>query len=239
MRLETREGLRILGLWVGAALAGGLLAAAVRLTLTPALDDWVSLHATSTTSLDGGYLAVKAGITFVSAVVVAVPLAVVLGRRLRGIEIPWLAAGVVAALVAFVIPIGALLGSAGWTTYLLASAPAPQPSFVLFPLISGVVTGCVFGLAQAIVLRQYIRGVVWWIAASIFSYGLAGVSIYLVNWQIIGAGSRLTTSTDLYAETFAGAVLGPLIVGLVTGLVLVHLLAESNPGRTGGRDLAT
>ena len=236
MRLETREGLRILGLWVGAALAGGLLALAVRLTFTPALDDWVSLHATSTASLDGGYLALKVGITFVSAVVVAVPLAIVLGRRLRGIEIPWLAASVVAALVAFVVRIGAL-GS--WPAYLLAGAPAPQPPLILFSLVSGVVTGSVFGLAQAIVLKQYLHGAVWWIAASILSYLLAGVSTFLVNWEIIGAGTRMTTSTDFYVETIAGAVLGSLIVGLVTGLVLVHLLGESIPGRTGGRDLTT
>lgn len=223
---------RIFGAWVSAALIGGLLASAVRLAL-PALDELVRLHATSLASLNGGYLAMNVGVTLVSAVVIAGPLALVLGRRLRHIEIPWLAASMFAALAGFVLPIGGWFGSPGSTGYQLSHAPAGQPSLVLFPLISGVVTGSVFGLAQAIVLRQYIRGVVWWIAASIFAHVLANVSTSLVNWQIIGAGTRLTTSTDFYAETVAGSVLGSLIVGLVTGLVLVHLLRASNSRPTG------
>lgn len=218
---------RVFGAWVGAALIGSLLASAVKLAL-PVFDEQVRLHATSLVILNGGYLATRFSVTLVSAAVIAGPMALVLGRWLRGIEIPWIAASMFAALVGFALPVGGWFASPGVAAYELSHAPAGAASLVLFLVISGVATGLVFGFAQAVVLRRYSIGFFWWIAASIFSHVLANISTSSVNWEIVGAGTRLTSLTDLYVETVAGTVLGSLIVALGTGLVLVRLLRASD-----------
>jgi hypothetical protein len=201
------------------------------LLVTP-LDDLVRVHATSLRSLEQGYIVVRIATTLISAVAFAGPAALVLGRKLHGIEIPWITASAAAAAAAFILPIGQLLGSRAGPEHPLNLVIASVPPSLVFQLTSGVVTGCFLGLAQALVLRRYFRGGILWIAASISSYALAGVAAGMVSWQIIGAGTRANTSlTDFYAEAVAGALLSSLIVGLVTGLVLVHLLSESNRTR--------
>jgi hypothetical protein len=86
-------------------------------------------------------------------------------------------------------------------------------------------------VAQAIVLKPYVRGVAWWIAATILARGMVNVVVSLVRWQIAGGGIRTTTLTDMYGEEVVGALVGWLIFGIVTGLVLVRLLGERDPGR--------
>ncbi len=214
--------------WVGAVVAGGLLAAVLGLALVPILDDQVRLHATSDSALNWGYVAVQAVMALVFAVAIAGPPAVVLGRRLVGIEVPWIVASAVAALLVAGIPFNTWLAS--WPGYLIAAEA--EPSLLLFPLVVGAVSGCAAGAAQAIVLRPYVRGAVWWIPAVIAARAVANLTTATVDWQIGGAGIRLTTSTDFYVEAIAGALVGWLIVGMVTGLVLVRLLGERSPERT-------
>jgi hypothetical protein len=220
----THEGRRFLGLWVAAAVIGGLLAVTVQLALLPTLLDQVHFVAWSNDAISRGYQAVWVIFTLASALAVAGPMAFVLGQRLGRIELSWIAASAVAAVIAFMIPVDSLL-SAG--TGQLFQAPS-QSSFVVSALVSGVVAGCVYGIAQAIVLRPHIRGAAWWIPASIAAWAVARVATFLVIWQISGAGTRFTSQSDYYSVDFVGALLVPVIVGVVTGLTLVRLLGESN-----------
>jgi hypothetical protein len=223
-------GRRFLGFWVAAVVLGGLLAAAVQLTLLPFLYGLVMRLVTSPSinSLNFAYAVVDYVIVVASALVIAGPPAFVLGRRLVGIEVPWIVATAVAALLAAAIPVNSLLiGSTGD----LIAAPAGPPLLVI-PLLYGAVGGLTAGVAQTIVLRPYVRGAAWWIPAVIGARAVANVATAMVNWQISGAGIGFTTSTDFYAEALVGALVGWLIVGLVSGLVLMRLLGEPNPERT-------
>jgi hypothetical protein len=223
----THEGRRILGFWMAAVVAGSLLALAIRLALLPILIDQVHLHATSANTLDWGFLAVRVAVTLVAAVIVAGPQAYVLGRRLSGIEIPWIEAGVVATLVAFALPVETWIVN---RTGLLMGA-MPQPS-LLGPLASGLEFGLLAGLAQAFVLRDYVRGAAWWVAASVAAYAIANMALSLVDWQIAGGAVRATLAGDVYAEGLVGPILGYAIVAIATGLTLVWLLGESKPELT-------
>jgi hypothetical protein len=220
----TTSGRRILGFWVAAVVAGGLLAIAVQETLMPFLYGLVMRFAVSPSinTLNWAYAAIGLVVVVASAIAIAVPPAFVLGRRLVGIEIPWIVASAVAALVVAVIPLSSWLWD--WSSYLMGG-----PSVVI-PLLYGVVAGCATGVAQAIVLKPYVRGVAWWIPASTFAGAVVNVALFVIRWQISAGGG--TTQTDLYfLETVVGAV-GWLIVGIVTGLVLVRLLGELDPERT-------
>jgi hypothetical protein len=220
----TREGRRFLGRWVAAAVIGGLLAVAVQLALLPTLLDQVHFVAWSNDAIGRGYQAAWVIFTLVSAVAIAGPMAFVLGQRLGRIELSWIAASAVAAVLAYMIPLDSLL-IAGTAKLLQASS---EPSLAVAALISGVVAGCVSGIAQAIVLRPHIRGSAWWIPASIGAWAIARVATFLVLWQISGAGTRSASQNDYYAVEIVGALLVPVIVGVVTGLTLVRLLGESN-----------
>jgi hypothetical protein len=222
----TREGRRILGLWVAALVIGGLVAAGLELDLLPILSNWVMMHATSVDTSIWAYQAMRAFVALVTAVAIAGPAAFVLGRRLglQGIEVSWIAASALAAITASLLPVDSWL--AGGKGYLML-APE-QPSLVVAPFLSGAVAGCVFGIAQAIALKPYIRGAAWWIPVSIGARAVAGVATSVVTWQIAGAGTRFTTLNDAYAEEIAGALLTSLVIGVVTGLALVRLLGESN-----------
>jgi hypothetical protein len=220
----TTSGRRILGFWVAAVVAGGLLAIAVQETLVPFLYYLVMRFAVSPSinTLNWAYGTIGLAVVVASAIAIAGPPAFVLGRRLGGIEIPWIVASAVAALVAAVIPLSSWLMD--WSSYLMGG-----PSVVI-PLLYGVVAGCATGVAQAIVLRPYVRGVAWWIPASTFAGAVVNVALFVIRWQI--SAGAVTTQTDLYfLETVVGAV-GWLIVGVVTGLVLVRLLGELDPERT-------
>ncbi len=220
----THEGRRFLGFWVAAHLIGGVLTAALGLILLPVLEDQVRIHVLDINTSNLAYLAVRVVIAILSAVALAGPAAYVLGRRLPGIRPTWIAASAVAGLVAFSIPVNTWL--AGGQGYLM-QAP-DQPSLVVAPFIAGAVAGCIFGIAQAIVLQPYVRRAAWWIPVSIVAWAVAHVATSLVTWQIAGAGTRFTTSNDFYAEEIVGPLLTSLVVGVVTGLALVRLLGESN-----------
>lgn len=222
----TRDGRRILGFWVGALMVGGLVAAGLELVLLPILSDWVRLHALSVDTSIWAYQAVRAFVALVTAIAIAGPAAFVLGRRLglQGIELSWISASALAAITASLLPVDSWL--ADGKGYLM-QAPA-QPSLVVAPFVSGAVVGCIFGIAQAIALKPYIRGAAWWVPVSIGARAVAGVATSVVTWQIAGAGIRFTTLNDAYAEEIVGALLTSLIVGVVTGLALVRLLGESN-----------
>jgi hypothetical protein len=218
----TTTGRRLLGFWVAAVVAGGLLAIAVQETLMPFLYGLTmrfpdpSIH-----TLDSAYTAIGFVVVVASAIAIAVPPAFVLGRRLAGIEIPWIVASAVTALAVAVIPVSWWL--LDWTDRVMGG-----PS-VLIPLLFGVVAGCATGVAQAIVLKRYVRGVAWWIPASTFAGAIVNVASFLMRWQISSGG--LTTPTEIYfMETVIGAV-SWLIAGIVTGLVLVRLLGELDPDR--------
>jgi hypothetical protein len=223
----TTGGRRILGYWVAAVVAGGLLAIAVQETLLPLLYGLVMRFATSPSInfLNWAYATIGLVVVVASAVAIAGPPAFVLGRRLVGIEIPWIVASAVAALLVAVIPVSSWL--VVWTDYLMGW-PA-RPSGVI-PLLYGVVAGCATGVAQAIVLKPYVRGVAWWIPTSTLAGAIVNMALFLIRWQISGGG--MTTQNDIYfVEIVVGAV-GWLIVGIVTGLVLVRLLGELDPERT-------
>src|SRR5579864_441276 len=227
MRSASYPGSRTVGAWVGATLIGTLIGAALTLTLTPVLEDWVRFHWTLWPGLGGGDFAARATSAFVAGTALAAPQAFVLGRRLRRIEIAWLTASVVASLIAFLIPFGTLLYSPGRIGDLPGQAVQPSP--ILYPLVYGVSAGALYGAAQTIVFWRYVRGAMWWILASTFAYGLAAPASALVNWEIAGAGYRSTTLADFYWEATAGSLIQGLIVGLVTGLALVHLMMKSEP----------
>jgi hypothetical protein len=219
----TTTGRRVLGFWVAAVVAGGLLAIAVQETLMPFLYGLTmrfpdpSIH-----TLDSAYTAIGFVVVVASAIAIAVPPAFVLGRRLAGIEIPWIVASAVAALAVVVIPFAPWLTD--WSIHVMGG-----PSDVI-PLLFGAVAGCATGVAQAIVLKPHVRGVAWWIPASTFAGAIVNVANFLIRVQISGGGP--TTQTGIYfMETLIGAVAW-LIVGLVTGLVLVRLLGELDPERT-------
>src|SRR5258706_12363408 len=101
----TRRGRQTLVLWVGAVVAGSLLAAGLVLALVPLLDDQVRLHATSVDASNWGYLAVRVTLILASAVAVAGPAAFLLGRGLVGVEAPWIVASAVGAVVAAWVPL--------------------------------------------------------------------------------------------------------------------------------------
>jgi hypothetical protein len=223
----TTGGRRILGYWVAAVVGGGLLSIAVQETQVPLLYGLVMRFATSPSinSLNWTYATIGLVVVVASAIAIAGPPAFVLGRRLVGIEIPWIVASAVAALVVAVIPVSSWL--VNWTGYLMGG-PA-RPSGVI-PLLYGVVAGCATGVAQAIVLRPYVRGGAWWIPVSTVAGAIVNVALFLIRWQVAGGG--MTTQTDIYfVEAVVGAV-GWLIAGIVTGLVLVRLLGELDPERT-------
>jgi len=189
--------------------------------LLPILDQQVQLHATSSDAVAWGYRAVDVTITLAFAAAAAFPPAFVLGRRLRRVAIPWIAASAAGALVAF------LIGGTGLARDLLG-APATQALLVLYALKAGVLSGGLVGIAQALVLRQLVRGSRWWMVASIFAYAIANVVSWLVKWQIVEGETRPTTNNDFLVEVIVGGLLWSLIVGLVTGWMLVRLLGESN-----------
>lgn len=221
----TTSGRRILGYWVAAVVGGGLLAIAVQETLLPLLYGLVMRFATtpSINSLNWMYATIGLVVVVASAIAIAGPPAFVLGRRLVGIEIPWIVASAVAALVVAVTPVGSWVEDWAWH---LMGGPSG-----LIPLLYGVVAGFATGVAQAIVLKPYVRRVAWWIPASTLAGAIVNVALFLIRWQIADGG--LTTQTEIYfMEILIGAV-GWLIVGIVTGLVLVRLLGELDPQRTG------
>ena len=220
----THQGRRILAFWVGAYVIGGVLTAALGVILLPVLEDQVRVHVLDINTSNWVYLTVRVVIAVLSTVAVAGPAAYVLGRWLYGIGPTWIAASAVAGLVAFSIPTNTLL--AAGNGYLM-QAPE-QPSLVVAPFISGVTAGCIFGLAQAIVLQPYIRAAAWWIPVSSVAWSVARVATSIVTWQIAGAGIRFTTPNDFYAEEIVGPLLTSLVIGVVTGLALVRLLGESN-----------
>jgi hypothetical protein len=227
MRLVSHPGSHVAGAWVCATLIGTLFGAALTLTLIPVLEEWVRSHWTLWSSLGSGDFAARASSALVSGTALAAPQAFVLGRRLGRIEIAWLVASVVAAVVAFTIPFGTLLYSPGRSGYL--PGQAVQSSLVVYPLVYGVSAGAIYGAAQTIVFWRYVRGAMWWILASTLAYGLAGLATAPVNWEIAGAGTRSMTLADFYGEAAAGSLIQGLIVGLVTGLALVHLIMKSEP----------
>jgi hypothetical protein len=198
------------------------------LALAPILDNQVRLHATSVDASDWAYLAVRVTLVLVSAVAVAVPTSFVLGRRLVGIEIPWIVASAVGGLVAVSIPVSSLFEK---DTAFLMQVPS-QPSLVVVPLAVGAVAGCVTGAAQAIVLMPYVRAAAWWVAAWTVARATANVVVSLVNWHVAGSGIRATTPTDIYMEALVNVAVGWVIVGIVTGWTLARLLGEADPERT-------
>jgi hypothetical protein len=220
----TTGGRRILGYWVAAVVGGGLLAIAVQETLVPFLYGLVMRFAVSPSinTLNWAYSTIGLVVVVASAIAIAAPPAFVLGRRLVGIEIPWIVASAVAALVVAVTPVTSWVED--WSSYLMGGPT------VLIPLVYGVVAGCATGVAQAIVLKPHVRGVAWWIPVSTLAGAIVNMASFLIRSQI--AGGRPITQTGLYfMETLVGGV-GWLIVGIVTGLVLVRLLGELNPERT-------
>jgi hypothetical protein len=220
----TTTGRRIFGFWVAAVVAGGLLAIAVQEALTPFLTYLVMRFAISPSinTLNWMFGTIDLIIVVASAIAIAGPPAFVLGRRLVGIEIRWIVASAVAALVAAYNPVPSWL--VDWSNHLMGG-----PS-VLIPLLYGVEAGFATGVAQAIVLKPYVRGVAWWIPASTLAGAIVNMALFLIRSQIAGGGP--ITQTGLYfMETLVGGV-GWLIAGIVTGLVLVRLIGELNPERT-------
>ncbi|HXJ48968.1 MAG TPA: hypothetical protein VNF91_07365 [Candidatus Acidoferrum sp.] len=220
----TTTGRRILGFWVAAVVAGGLLAIAVQEVLTPLLFSLVMRFAGSSSinTMDSAFTAIGLVVVVAGAIAIAVPPAFVLGRRLAGIETPWIVASAAAALVVAVIPVSGWL--ADWSIHLIGGPTA------VIPLVYGVVAGFATGVVQAIVLKRYIHGVAWWIPASTFAGAIVNMASFLIRVQIAGGG--LTTQNEIYfMETLIGVV-GWLIAGIVTGLVLVRLFGELGPERS-------
>src|SRR5579864_8410751 len=136
MRSASYPGSRTVGAWVGATLIGTVIGAALTLTLTPVLEDWVRFHWTLWPGLGGGDFAARATSAFVAGTALASPPAFVLGRRLRRIEIAWLTASLVPPLIASLTAFGSLLYAPGHIGYLPGLALQPSP--ILYPHYYGV-----------------------------------------------------------------------------------------------------
>jgi hypothetical protein len=102
-----------------------------------------------------------------------------------------------------------------------------------------LLAGALFGLAQWLVLRQYVRGAGWWVPANVLGLPLGlGVGVVGVGVLAAGAGFGLAAlgRADVLSNPLASAGLGLLSgavvnggVGLVTAPVLMWLLGRAYP----------
>ena len=153
----------------------------------------------------------------------------VLGRRLRHIELPWLGATVAFAVVAYVASFAMedkLALAAGFVVPSAGASWSPAFPLFMFAFIVGGFSGLFIGLGQAILLARYLRFTAWWIAASGFAFALSAGLVAITTYLIYGAGTRITGPNDYLAAMFAGALVGPLIIGLVSGIALIRLLGN-------------
>lgn len=218
----TLAGGRLLAAWVAAALLGALLVLAFTMLALRPLLAYVQTHATSIAQQDAGYAGVRMLVGVCQQVIATIPAAFVLGRRLRGVEVPWVGAAAAAALVAGLIQ-NTPTSLAFWSGYPPAGFD-PVTALVVRPLALGAIFGAIGGTAHALVLWRRLSGAAWWIAAAVAGSALAGPVTALVGWQIGGAGARPTTLADYWGETLATLGIGAVLVSLVTGLTLVWLL---------------
>ncbi|MET0309072.1 MAG: hypothetical protein ABW023_10240 [Sphingomonas sp.] len=80
--------------------------------------------------------------------------------------------------------------------------------------VFGVVTGLVFGSAQALVLRGVAHRSHWWIVANAIGWGLALPCIYIAA----SVGSAQPGSLEIAFRGLVGGVASGVVLGLVTGL---------------------
>jgi hypothetical protein len=90
----------------------------------------------------------------------------------------------------------------------------------------GLAGGFIYGVFQAATLWRAVGGAYWWLLSRTAAGGLAALLEGWAAWQIGGAGTRLTTLTDVYMEQASNVVLHAVIVGVIGGIVLDRLLAS-------------
>ena len=101
--------------------------------------------------------------------------------------------------------------------------PEPSPAMVItVAAVFGAVAGAVFGFAQWLVLRRYVKHAVVWIWANAIGWALAMAVIY-VGASLPNAEWRVTAVIVTGAVT--GIVAG-LAIGAVTGAGLVRVLKD-------------
>ena len=80
--------------------------------------------------------------------------------------------------------------------------------------VFGVVTGLLFGSAQALVLRGVAHRSYWWIGANAIGWGLALPCIYIAS----SVGSAQPGSLEIAFRGLVGGVASGVVLGAVTGL---------------------
>jgi hypothetical protein len=80
--------------------------------------------------------------------------------------------------------------------------------------VFGIVTGLVFGSAQALVLRGVARRAHWWIVANMLGWGLALPCIYIAS----SVGSAQPGSLEIAFRGLVGGVASGVVLGTITGL---------------------
>lgn len=80
--------------------------------------------------------------------------------------------------------------------------------------VFGIVTGLVFGSAQALVLRGVARRAHWWIVANMLGWGLALPCIYIAS----SVGSAQPGSLEIAFRGLVGGVASGVVLGTLTGL---------------------
>lgn len=227
MPATTRTAYRFVGAWLGACVIGGLLDAVLHWSALANLYQAIASSPTSSSGLNGGLLFERfLDAALFAGFVVGLP-GFVLGRRLRHVELPWLGATVVFAVLASIASFAIedqLAFVASVAVPSVAASWSPAVPLFSFPFVVGGFSGLFIGVGQAIVLARYLRFTAWWVAPSCFAFALSAGSVTITNWLISGAGTRIAGPNDYFAEMIVGAITAPVIIGLVTGIALVRLL---------------
>lgn len=157
-----------------------------------------------------------------AAGVSALPTAFVLWRVLPRASLPWILAFIAGSAASLLLLQAATLAGrpAYWSGY-----PPAAPDLVVHPLLVGLAGGLIYGIFQAAALWRAVDGAHWWLVSRTATGGLAALLEGWVAWQIVGAGTRLTTLADVYIEQASNVAIHAVTVGVVGGIVLDRLLA--------------
>lgn len=203
--------------WVLANLLGELIGLGVVAGVTYAALTRLGEPTSVVSSL--AYAALTVALGAVEGAVVGLAQARVLRRRLPRLR-SWVAATIIGAVIAWtlgVLPgtLASLLGPGQ------SEPPADMPDAIqlLLAVPVGVLAGAILSLPQWRILRRYVSGAGWWVAANAiaWAFGMPFVFVAASIDPTAGAGSALTLIGGSLAA--AGAV-----VGAIHGAFLVRLL---------------
>jgi hypothetical protein len=131
----------------------------------------------------------------------------------------WVVATVLGQFVGSLISVVALLGPILFDAFSgLVDALGGAFFQLVLVFATGLVLGAVVGAAQWLVLRRHVRGAAWWIPASALAGALAA---------LVGQTPGVTLGLTGVAAVLMIRLIGALIIGAITGMALVRLLART------------